>query len=293
MQTMSSPKGVQNNHMTIYSCQSCKTTNHTTPELSGTFRNPPPGPTPPHTGTFRNLPPEPTPAHAAKTLAVSPTAIDLFAVFAMFDYMGTILFAKKFCPCKRCHRQKVFKTITWLLLSRPQSNKPHRNSSKFSGTTTHRNLPEPVAGTYTSTRRNLPPEPTAAHAGTLQNPPELSGPCLRNLHHHEPASGTHSSMRRNSPEPSGTFRALPSEPTPARAGTCLRNPHKLFGTFRNLPPEPAPATRAGAHRNLSGLKTTLACAVGEKAVDDQSLCIRKQLTTKIIRIANQLTTARI
>ena len=37
---------------------------HFTPQLSGTFRNPPPEPTPAHTGTFRNPPPEPTPAHA-------------------------------------------------------------------------------------------------------------------------------------------------------------------------------------------------------------------------------------
>ena len=71
----------------------------------------------------------------------------------------------------------------------------------------------------------------ANHTGTLLNlpkhwnSPELSGTCLRNLYQH-------------TPEPSGTFR--------------------------NLTPEPAPATRTGTHRSLSGLKTPLAYAVGEK-----------------------------
>ena len=46
------------------------------------------------------------------------------------------------------------------------------------------------------------------------------------------------------------------EPTPAHT--------EPSGTFRNLPPEPAPATRTGTHRRLSGLKTPLAYAVGEK-----------------------------
>ena len=61
---------------------------------------------------------------------------------------------------------------------------------------------------------------------------------------------------------SGTLRNLPD------SGTCLRNLHQhtpeLSGTFWNLPPEPAPATRTGTHRSLSGLKTPLAYAVGEK-----------------------------
>ena len=126
--------------------------------------------------------------------------------YAMF---GAILFAQWFCPCGQCHHQKVFKTITWLLLSRLQGNEPH------------------------------------------QNPPEPSEPCLRNLHHH-------------APELAGTFRNLP-EPA---SGTCLRNLHQHTpepsGTFRNLPSEPAPATRTGTHRSLSGLKTPLAYAVGEK-----------------------------
>ena len=133
-----------------------------------------------------------------------------------------------------------------------------------------------LSGTF----RTLPPEPTPTRARTLQNPPEPSGSCLRNLHQHtpepsgtlrnlpEPASGTYTSTHRNSPEPSGTLRNLP-EPS----GTCLRNPHhfipELSETFRNFPPEPAPATRTGTHRSLSGLKTPLAYAVGEKGHDSK------------------------
>ena len=45
---------------------------------------------------------------------------------------------------------------------------------------------------------------------------------------------------------------------------------ELSGTFRNLPPEPAPATRTGTHRSLSGLKTPLAYAVGEKLTSTTS-----------------------
>ena len=73
---------------------------------------------------------------------------------AMFDYMGPIFFAQWFCPCGQCHHQKVFKTITWLLLSRLQGDKPHRNSPepaepclRGTYTSTHRNSPEPSSGT--------------------------------------------------------------------------------------------------------------------------------------------------
>ena len=151
----------------------------------------------------------------------------------------------------------------------------------------NRNPPEPselASGTYTSTHRN---------------PLEPSGTCLRNLHHHtrdfpEPSGTCLRSLHQHTPEPSGTFRNLPPEPTPAHAGTMrklhqhsgtfqnlppeptpahtgtLRNlpepshTPEPSGTFRNLPPEPAPATRTGTHRSLSGLKTPLAYAVGEK-----------------------------
>ena len=100
---------------------------------------------------------------------------------------------------------------------------------------------------------NSPPEPSGSCLQNLhQHTPEPSGTCLRNLPP-EPASGTYTSTHRNSREP---------------FGTCLQNLHRhtpeLSGTFWNLPPEPAPATRTGTHRSLSGLKTPLAYAVGEK-----------------------------
>ena len=129
------------------------------------------------------------------------------------------------------------------------------------------------ATNHTGTLRNLlNPLPTLA--GTLRNPPELSEPCLWNLHQHAPElSGT----LQNLPRPSGTNL---SEPTPAYAGTVRnlpepgsgtytstrRNSPEPSGTFRNLPPEPAPATLTGTHRCLSGLKTPLAYAVGEKKI---------------------------
>ena len=191
--------------------------------------------------------------------------------YAIFDYMGAFLH-NSFAHVGNV--VPVIKTITWLLLSRLQGNKPHRNSP---------NLPNPASGTYTNTGRNssepsgtfrtLPPEPTPTRAGTLQNPPEPSETfqnqpfatfrnlppeprpaytgTLRNLP--DLASGTYIILHRNSLEPSGT---------------CLRNLHQHTpepsGTFRNLPPELAPATRAGTHRSLSGLKTPLAYAVGGK-----------------------------
>ena len=168
----------------------------------------------------------------------------------------------------------------------------------------HWNSPEP-SGTF----RQLPPERTPAHAGTLRNFPEPSG-TFRNLPPEATPAHTgtlpnlppeptpaHTKTLRNLPEPSGTFRKLPPEPTPAHTGTLrnlpepasgtyytsthrkptpahtgtLRNLPELSGTFRNLPPEPAPQTRTGAHRSLSGLKTPLAYAVGEKN-EMKSLC---------------------
>ena len=132
----------------------------------------------------------------------------------------------------------VIKAITWLLLSRLQGNKPHRNFPEPSEpyllnlrqhtpepSEIFRNLPELACGTYTILHRNSP---------------EPSGTCLQNLHHF-------------TKELSRTFWNPPPEPTPAHSGT-----------FRNLPPEPAPATRTGTRRSLSGLKTPLAYAVGEK-----------------------------
>ena len=152
----------------------------------------------------------------------------------------------------------------------PQSKQSHGCSCQGCKATNHtgtlRNLPNPASGTYTlrnppepsetfrnqpfGTFPNLPPKPTHTPEPSeiFRNLPELASATLL-----EPASGTYTSIRRNPPEPSGT---------------CLRNLHQhtpeLSGTFRNLPPEPAPATRTGTHRSLSGLKTPLAYAVGEK-----------------------------
>ena len=181
----------------------------------------------------------------------------------------------------------------------------HRNLPEPSGTclrNLHQHRPEPsgtflnLSGTYTSTHRNppetfrnLPPEPTAAHTGTLRNlpepasgtytsthrnPPEPSGTCLRNLHQH-------------TPEPSGTFRNLPPEPTPAHTGTLRNLPEPASGTYTSThrnPPEPSgtclrnlhhqhtpePAG-TGTQRSLSGLKTPLAYAVGEKDMKRKDL----------------------
>ena len=108
-------------------------------------------------------------------------------------------------------------------------------------TVTLRNLPNPASGTYTSARRNSPEPASGTYNSTRQNSPEPSGSCLRNLQ--KAHAGT-----LNLGEPSsGTYTST-----------------HLSGTFRNLPPEPAPATRTGTHRSLSGLKTPLAYAVGEK-----------------------------
>ena len=119
-----------------------------------------------------------------------------------------------------------------------------------------------LSGTF----RTLPPQPTHQHApelsGTFRNlPAELaSATCLRNLHQPTPVlSGT----LHNLPEPTtahtGTLRNLPELASGTHTSTT-----EPSGTFRNLPSEPAPATRTGTHRSLSGLKTPLAYAVGEK-----------------------------
>ena len=127
--------------------------------------------------------------------------------------MSAFLFRSGFAHAvitKRCS-----KTITWLLLSRLQSNKSH--SRELSGTFwklhpeptpahtgTLRNLPEAASGTYTSTRlRNL----HQRHPGTFGNlPPEPSGTFLRNLLLRHPET------LRNLLEPS--------------SGTCSCDPHR-------------------------------------------------------------------
>ena len=148
----------------------------------------------------------------------------------MFDYMGAFLFRSGFAHADNVITKRFSKTITWLLLSRLQGNKPLLNLPKPWNSLRHKpepsgtfGTPEPASGTYTTTHRDFP---------------EPSGTCLRNLHQH-------------TPEPSGTFRNLPPEPTPSR--TCLRNLHQHTPepsrTFRNLPPEPTPA-HTGTLRNL-------------------------------------------
>ena len=167
----------------------------------------------------------------------------------MFDYMVAFLFRSGFAHADNVITKRCSKTITWLFLSRLQGNKPLLNLPK------PWNSPPAQTGTLRNLR-NLPPEPTPAHIGILWNLPE-------------PASGTytttHRDLHQHTPEPSGTFRNLPPEPTPAHAGT-LRKIHQHSGTFRTFLREPAPATRTGTHRSLSGLKTPLAYAVGEKQV---------------------------
>ena len=191
--------------------------------------------------------------------------------YAIFDYMGAFL-RSSFAHVDNVI--PVIKTITWLLLSRLQGNKPHRNSPEPSEpclrnlhqhapelSRTLRNLPRPSgtnlsepSGTYllnlrqhkpepSEIFRNLPVEPTPLYAGTLRNLPE-------------PASGTYTILHWNSREPSGTrlphagtLRNLP-EPasetyttlhwnSPEPSGTRLRNLHQhtpeLSRTFRNLP----------------------------------------------------------
>ena len=220
----------QNNHM---AAPVKVARQQTTRELSGTFQILPPEPT--LSGTLRNLP--------------RPSGTNLS------EPSGTYL----------------------------QNLRIHRNPPKPSGTFRMPPEPTPFYTFYTGTLQNLLEPASRTYTSIRRNPPEPSGTCLRNLHQHttelsgtfrklppeptpahagtlrnlpEPSSGTYTSTRRNSPEPSGNF---------------LRNLHQhtpeLSGTFRNLPPEPAPATRTSTHRSLSGLKTPLAYAVGEKKYD--------------------------
>ena len=130
--------------------------------------------------------------------------------------MGAFLFRSGFAHVDNVITKRCSKTITWLLLSRLQGNKPHRNSPEPSETLE-------LSGTL-GTFRKLPPELTPAHNGTVRNLPE-------------PASGTYTSTHRNSPEP---------------FGTCLQNLHQqtpeLSGTLRNSP-EPASGTYTSTHRN--------------------------------------------
>ena len=149
--------------------------------------------------------------------------IDILMPYAIFDCMGVFL-RSGFAHVDNVI--PVIKAITWLLLSRLQGNKPHRNFPEPSEpfllnlrqhtpepSEIFQNLPELASGTYTVLHRNSP---------------EPSGTCVGNLHHF-------------TKELSGTFRNPPPEPTPAHSGT-LRNSPEPSGTFlRNRLLRPAPA----------------------------------------------------
>ena len=203
---------------------------------------------------------------------VSPTAVALCHVWLHWR----ILVPQWFCPYGQCHHQKKFKNnriAAPVKVARQQTTPKLSWTLRNTGTLrSPTNLPEVASGTYTSTHRNCPePSEPSEPSGTClrklhQHTPELSQTCLRNLHQHTPEpTPAHTGTLRNLPEPaSGTYyTSTHRKPTPAHTGT-LRNLPELSGTFRNLPPEPAPQTRTGIHRSLSGLKTPLAYAVGEK-----------------------------
>ena len=201
----------------------------TTPELSWTFRN---------TGILRN-PPEPSGnclrnlhQHKFRKLPPEPTPAHTGTLQNLPEPSGSCL--------RNLHQHTLEPSGTFRKLP-PEPTPAH--------TGTLRNLPEIASGTYTSTHRN-PPD-----AGTLRNLPEV-------------ISGTYTNIRWNPSEPSGSLHQHLHRNPPEPSGTCLRHLHQhapeLSGTFWNLPPEPAPQTRTGTHRSLSGLKTPLAFAVGEK-----------------------------
>ena len=180
--------------------------------------------------------------------------------------------------------------------SEPCLRNLHQHTPELSGTFEptylHQHTPE-LSGTFRNLP-SLPPEPTPAYTGTLRKIPEPSGTCLWNQHRFiaelsEPSGTCFRKLHQHTLEPSEIFRNLLELASPEPSATCLRNLHQhtpepsgtfgtrlrnlhqhtpeLSGTFRNLPPEPAPVTRTGTHRSLSGLKTPVAYAVGEKSTD--------------------------
>ena len=146
------------------------------------------------------------------------SSIDILMPYAIFDYMAAFLHSG-FAHVDNVI--PVIKTITWLLLSRLQGSKPHRNS----------------------------PEPSEPCLQTVRNCPEPSEPCLRNLHQPswnspEPSGTNRSAYLRNlSPAYTGTLRNLAERNlhhfTPEPSGTRFRNLHQhtleLSRTFQNLP----------------------------------------------------------
>ena len=169
-----------------------------------------------------------------------------------------------FCPCGQCYPRDQISA--WLLLSRLQGNKPHRNSPE-PAEPCHQHAPE-LFGTLRAFR-TLPPEPTPPCADTFRNLAQPASGTYIHRNFPEPSGTRFRNLHQHTPELSGTFRNPPPEPTPAYAGTfrnlpepasgtCTGTPQnslepsgthlpnlqhtpELSGTFRNTPPEPTPA----------------------------------------------------
>ena len=125
--------------------------------------------------------------------------------YAIFDYMGAFLHSS-FAHVDNII--PVIKTITWLLLSRLQGNKPHRNS------------PEPSEPCLRNLHQHAP-----ELSRTLRNLPRLSGTNLS-----EPSGTYLLNLRQHTPEPSEIFRNLPPEPSAFYTGTLRNLPEPSSGT---------------------------------------------------------------
>ena len=158
--------------------------------------------------------------------------------YAIFDCMGVFL-RSGFAHVDNVI--PVIKAITWLLLSRLQGNKPHRNFPEPSEPflrNLHQHTPEP-----SEIFQNLPELAAGTSTVLHRNSPEPSGTCLRNLHRFTPElSGTFRNPPRElTPFYKGTLRNLP-EPASGTYTSTLRNSPKSSGTFlRNRLLRPAPA----------------------------------------------------
>ena len=250
------------------SCQGCKATDHTGPELSGTFRTLPPQPTPARTGTLRN-PPEPSGTYPRNLHQYTSTPLN---------------------PLEPSETLRNLPEPTGTFRNLPPEPTPAH-------TGTLRNLPERASRTYTSTHRNSPEPAFGTYTSTHQNSPEpSSGTCSCDPHRHtpeliwaeDPTSSrcwgkkkvrVHHSIGRvpglgpmHSTNPRLTFSnpisfcGIPnSSSIDIPCGQCYprdQNNHmaapvkvarqqttpELYGTFRTLPLEPTP-TRAGTLQN--------------------------------------------
>ena len=272
-------------------------------ELSGTFWNPPPEPTPAHSGTFRNLP-EPSSGtcscdphrHTPELIwAEDPISLRCWGMM-LFWKTNKFLFicfyenhyGKNMKMYEHFSLKKIYvfwqKTENHILFIKLTINCPYFSYCFHKCFHNLENKlwwhPQQQCHVWLYGRhffcamvqRNKP----------RRNSPEPSEPCLRNP--------TNTSTRWNSPEPSRTcLRNLQHRNFPEPSRTCLRNLHQhtpepswnlhqhipeLSRTFRNILPEPAPATRADRHRSLSGLKTPLAYAVGDKTKNAQEKIVK-------------------